>query len=162
MYSVNDCKLWLLQGFPIRTSTDQGSFAAPRGFSQLVASFFGSRCQGILLVLFLTWPFSNLWLNRTAVSGRPYFRQTAQKCSLIHKVLPALFAQFVENLSRPSIHIRFIQRLLRIMWVPAKLFLLFAYQKNISIFSSKLTRSMQLLASFVSFSFQGANSVISF
>ena len=27
-------------------------FASPRGFSQLVASFVGSRCQGILLVLF--------------------------------------------------------------------------------------------------------------
>ena len=41
-------------GFPIRTSTDLGSFATPRGFSQLVASFFGSQCQGIPLVLFLT------------------------------------------------------------------------------------------------------------
>ena len=27
-------------------------FAAPRSLSQLVTSFFGSRCQGILLVLF--------------------------------------------------------------------------------------------------------------
>ena len=29
--------------------------------SQLVASFFGSRCQGIPLVLFVAWPCDNLW-----------------------------------------------------------------------------------------------------
>ena len=33
------------------------SLTAPRGFSQLVTSFFGSRCQGIPLVLFVAWPF---------------------------------------------------------------------------------------------------------
>ena len=32
----------------IRISTDQCSFATPRGFSQLVTSFFGAWCQGIL------------------------------------------------------------------------------------------------------------------
>ena len=35
----------------IRISADQCSFAAPRSFSQLVTSFFGSQCQGILPVL---------------------------------------------------------------------------------------------------------------
>ena len=40
-------------GFPIRISADQGLFAAPRSFSQLVTSFVGSQCQGILSVLFL-------------------------------------------------------------------------------------------------------------
>ena len=40
-------------GFPIRIPTDRGSFAAPRGLSQLIASFFGSRCQGILPMLFV-------------------------------------------------------------------------------------------------------------
>ena len=34
-------------------------FAPPRGFSQLVTSFFGSQCQGIPLVLFLAWTSSN-------------------------------------------------------------------------------------------------------
>ncbi len=38
-------------GFPIRTSADLCLFAAPRGFSQLTASFFGVWCQGILPVL---------------------------------------------------------------------------------------------------------------
>ena len=35
----------------IRISTDLGSFAAPRSFSQLVTSFVGSQCQGILHML---------------------------------------------------------------------------------------------------------------
>ena len=40
-------------GFPIRIPTDLCSFATPRGLSQLIASFFGSRCQGILPMLFV-------------------------------------------------------------------------------------------------------------
>ena len=39
----------------IRTSPDQCLFAAPRSFSQLVTSFVGSRCQGILHMLFYAW-----------------------------------------------------------------------------------------------------------
>ena len=34
-------------GSPIRISADQCSFAAPRGFSQLIASFVGNQCHGI-------------------------------------------------------------------------------------------------------------------
>ena len=41
------------KGFPIRISADLCLFAAPRSFSQLVTSFFGSQCQGILSVLLL-------------------------------------------------------------------------------------------------------------
>ena len=44
-------------GFPIRKSTDRSLFAAPRGLSQLVASFFGSWCQGIRPVLLFAWTF---------------------------------------------------------------------------------------------------------
>ena len=39
-------------GSPIRTSTARWIFAPPRGFSQLITSFFGSQCQGILLLPF--------------------------------------------------------------------------------------------------------------
>ena len=46
---------WLVRGFPIRTSPDHSVFAAPRSLSQLIASFIGSQCQGILLVLFFAW-----------------------------------------------------------------------------------------------------------
>ena len=41
--------------FLIRISTDLCLFAAPRGFSQLVTSFFGSWCQGIHLMLLFAW-----------------------------------------------------------------------------------------------------------
>ena len=40
-------------GFPIRISTVLCLLAAPRGFSQLATSFFGSQCQGIHLKLFV-------------------------------------------------------------------------------------------------------------
>ena len=43
------------RGCPIRIPTDLGLFAAPRGFSQLIASFFGSLCQGIHLMLLFAW-----------------------------------------------------------------------------------------------------------
>ena len=39
-------------GFPIQIPADHGSFASPRGFSQLIASFIGPWCQGIRPVLF--------------------------------------------------------------------------------------------------------------
>ena len=39
----------------IRRSTDRSLFAAPRGLSQLVTSFFGSWCQGIRPMLFFAW-----------------------------------------------------------------------------------------------------------
>ena len=34
-------------GFPIRISPDHSLFAAPRSFSQLIASFIGNQCHGI-------------------------------------------------------------------------------------------------------------------
>ena len=39
-------------GFPIRTSADQSSLAAPHGFSQRVTSFIASVRQGIHQMLF--------------------------------------------------------------------------------------------------------------
>ena len=58
MYSVYDDKTFLLPDCSIRKSADQSPLTAPRSLSQLVTSFFGSRCQGIPLVLFVAWP---LW-----------------------------------------------------------------------------------------------------
>ena len=46
-----------LPGSPIRTSADHGIFAPPRGFSQLVTSFFASESQGILRSLLVTYLF---------------------------------------------------------------------------------------------------------
>ena len=42
-------------GFPIRTSAGQCLFPTRRGFSQVITSFFGFQCQGILLTLFFAW-----------------------------------------------------------------------------------------------------------
>ena len=39
-------------GSPIRISADQCLLAAPRGFSQLIASFIGNQCPGIHPALF--------------------------------------------------------------------------------------------------------------
>ena len=39
----------------IRKSADQSLYAAPRSLSQLVTSFFGSQCQGILHMLLFAW-----------------------------------------------------------------------------------------------------------
>ena len=39
----------------IRISTAHSLFAAPRSFSQLITSFIGSQCQGILHMLFFAW-----------------------------------------------------------------------------------------------------------
>ena len=54
MYSVQDTCALPQVGSPIRTSAGSRIFAPHRSFSQLVTSFFGSQCQGIRLMLFLT------------------------------------------------------------------------------------------------------------
>ena len=41
--SISQCQV----GFPIRRSTDQSPFPAPRGLSQGITSFIASCCQGI-------------------------------------------------------------------------------------------------------------------
>ncbi len=53
MYSDAHAAALPAAGFPIRTSPDRSLFAAPRGFSQLTTSFFGSQRQGILRVPFV-------------------------------------------------------------------------------------------------------------
>ena len=55
------------RGFPIRKSAGQRIFPPYRSLSQVIASFFGSQCQGIHLTLFFAWtafrsPFKNLIL----------------------------------------------------------------------------------------------------
>ena len=45
--SLAGLQVFNLQGCPIRTSTDQRSFATPRSFSQLTTSFVVSESQGI-------------------------------------------------------------------------------------------------------------------
>ncbi len=42
-------------GFPIRKSTDQRVFVAPRGLSQLTTSFIAVRRQGIHLLPYISY-----------------------------------------------------------------------------------------------------------
>ena len=48
------CGMTLRSGFPIRKSTDQSLFAAPRGLSQRITSFIASYRQGIHQMPFKT------------------------------------------------------------------------------------------------------------
>ena len=57
-------------GFPIQISPDQCVFAAPRRFSQLVASFFATESLGILRVPFS--PFRCLFRLNAPLRGRPW------------------------------------------------------------------------------------------
>ena len=54
---THECWEFVSAGFPIRKSVDRCVFATPHSFSQLIASFIGSWCQGIHRMLFLTWPY---------------------------------------------------------------------------------------------------------
>ena len=59
---VGPCFRWYLfkvPGSPIRTSADQRIFAPPRGFSQLVTSFFASESLGIPRTLLLDFLVSS-------------------------------------------------------------------------------------------------------
>ena len=47
MYSVHGDWALPQPGSPIRISPDHSLFAAPRSFSQLIASFIGNQCHGI-------------------------------------------------------------------------------------------------------------------
>ena len=47
MHSVHGDRALPRPGSPIRRSMDRCLFAAPHGFSQLIASFFGNQCPGI-------------------------------------------------------------------------------------------------------------------
>ena len=55
---LTECQAFYLTGCPIRTSLDQGLFAPPQGFSQLITSFFASESLGIHRLPFLTFFFS--------------------------------------------------------------------------------------------------------
>ena len=70
-------------GFPIQTPMDHWIFAPPHGFSQLIASFFGSQCQGILPVLFPAWPPSRIALRKGAVSFFPRTFSVRSRMSLL-------------------------------------------------------------------------------
>ena len=81
-------------GSPIRTSADLWIFAPPRSFSQLVTSFFGSWCQGILRMLFFAWPRRHLLrFTQNLLSANSAF---SPLCLLFRKKL-IFFGCFLKN-----------------------------------------------------------------
>ena len=79
MYSVYHRTAFPVRSFLIRISPDLSLFAAPRSFSQLVTSFIGSYCQGILLVLFLAW--TSFWFFISLHEFRKSGFSTRNNCS---------------------------------------------------------------------------------
>ena len=55
MYSSYGSIFWVWKVSPFGNLRILRLFAPPRSLSQLVTSFIGSQCQGILLVLFFAW-----------------------------------------------------------------------------------------------------------
>ena len=55
MYSDSGIQKLLWMGYPIRKPTDRSVLAAPRGLSQLIASFIAYRHQGIHHVLLVAF-----------------------------------------------------------------------------------------------------------
>ena len=80
-------------GFPIRKSPDRSLFAAPRGLSPLVTSFFGSWCQGIRPVLFFAWTSS---LQFSSLNCLSFFVKQDNLFFAIKKVFLFMFPPFGE------------------------------------------------------------------
>ena len=60
-----------LTGCPIRISADQGIFAPPRSFSQLVTSFVASESQGIPRTLLLDFLVLEFQIVKSISSASP-------------------------------------------------------------------------------------------
>ncbi len=92
---------WFQSGCPLQISTDRWICAPPRGFSQLVTSFIGSRCQGIRPVLFLLDLFRDM--HSVAYQAFTSFRSSSvflQKIGSRYLLLYSVFKVQGDRLSR--------------------------------------------------------------
>ena len=77
-------------------------FAPNRSFSQLITSFFGSQCQGIHLMPFLTWPYClklSSWIFLVFlgfVVVLPFFFSVFSSSSLLLLILLFLHFRFIQ------------------------------------------------------------------
>ena len=94
------CGWWRVapSGFPIRTPTSYRMLTAPRGFSQLAASFFAYHCQGILYALLVAWPKLQLLYTPLSLyiyywggNASPYQLPTALTCRQIWNTASNLY-----------------------------------------------------------------------
>ena len=98
--------------FHIRTSAALRLFAAPRSFSQLITSFFGSWCQGILHVLFFAWPFSLALFNNDlsfSLAILNYVSKLFRFCCFSVTLLHILYARVLSEKTWFFLTLLFIQ-----------------------------------------------------
>ena len=98
MCSVMDRIYCYIPGFPIRISAGRRIFAPNRSFSQLVTSFIGSQCQGILLVLFLAWPLCLNLLELFEIVRLLTFVSTHSNFSLLYHFWYSLLSQCISSI----------------------------------------------------------------
>ena len=89
-------------GFPIRKSTDRWLVSPPRGLSQIPASFVGSWCQGIPLVLFVAWPLIKNHLVLSVISLDDKFVVINYPNNLPFHITICCFVQFSRYNSQPN------------------------------------------------------------
>ena len=87
-----------IPGCPIRRFTDQGLFAPPRDFSQLITSFIASESQGIRHAPFFTFLIHSLTLacRRDDI----YFKLSYFFICLLHHVIELLFLWRITDSNR--------------------------------------------------------------
>ena len=97
-------------GFPIRTSPDQSSFAAPRGLSQLIASFIVFQRQGIhrtplvACLLELKMILKPLCIGAAGASLLPTPKYTRGAIFVVPKKLPFAGYSVVKDQNRRQCH----------------------------------------------------------
>ena len=100
------------RGFPIRKSAGQSLFAALRSLSQLVTSFFGSWCQGILPVLFLAWShLCELFENFRSLEKLYYYplnRKTNNLIFFTHHCFALFNFQIAKRAALPMSHSQWV------------------------------------------------------
>ena len=136
-------------GFPIRTSAGHSLFPTHRGFSQVIASFFGYQCQGIHLTLFFAWTavFCFFSIQKTCF----YCLSFANNCFGLWTKRPFWF---------------FIHRFVRLIWISPYetdeiVFLPFDIRKNLTNFLIT-SFSQYTTICFVSFSLFGFQWTLTF
>ncbi len=83
-----------MPGCPIRISADQGSFAPPRGFSQLITSFVACKSLGIHRAPFLAFlSFFHFNLPQEGGGEAEYTESALLNCML--SFLSLVFVQYV-------------------------------------------------------------------
>jgi hypothetical protein len=108
MYSLGDEPVLTGTGYPIRKSTGRGLFAALRGLSQLITSFFACWHQGIhhvLLVAFLLRYLKFVLCGNRASDSRAVPRRLSKLLCCINLLLYADVKEHVRGLTADGLRL---------------------------------------------------------